>query len=160
MNITPLDIQQKKFLISFRGYERAEVDLFLEQVREEMERLVRENAELAEFRQGYDERVREFRSREETLKNTLVTTQRLAEDIKETARKEADAVIKDAQVRAQQIIAKAQEEKVRLDADIHELGRRKHHAVLDLRKLLQAHLEMLNYEAGGGGAKGGQTGNP
>jgi len=159
MNITPLDIQQKRFLVAFRGYERAEVDLFLEQVRDEMEKLVRENAELGEFRQGYDDRVREFRSREETLKNTLITTQRLAEDIKETARREADAIIKDAQVRAQQIIAKAQEEKVRLDADIHELGRRKHHAVLDLKKMLQTHLEMVNYEAGGG-TKGGQGTNP
>ena len=81
MEITPLDIQQKKFHLTFRGYDRKEVDEFLDQVRDEMEKLVREVAELAEFRNTYDERMREFKSREETLKNTMVTTQRLAEDI-------------------------------------------------------------------------------
>ncbi len=155
MEITPLDIQQKKFHLTFRGYDRKEVDEFLDQVRDEMEKLVREVAELTEFRGGYDERMREFRSREETLKNTMVTTQRLAEDIKENARKEADVVVKDAQLQARQIVAHAQEEKVRLEAENHELDRRRHHALQDLKKVLQTHLEMVNYEESGGGAKGG-----
>ena len=155
MEITPLDIQQKKFHLTFRGYDRKEVDEFLDKVRDEMENLVREMAELAEFRKTYDERMREFRSREETLKNTMITTQRLAEDIKEHARKEADVVIKDAQLRAQQIIARSQEEKVRLDAENHELNRRRHHALQDLKKVLQTHLELVGFEESEGGAKSG-----
>lgn len=158
MIITPLDIQQKKFHIAFRGYDRTEVNDFLDQVRDEMEKLVREVTELTEFRRTYDERMREYRDREETLKNTLVTTQRLAEDLKLNARKEAEVIVKDAQLRAQQAIAKAQEEKARLEAEILELGRRRHHALQDLKKVLQMHLEMVNFEEAGGGAKGGQTG--
>lgn len=158
MNITPLDIQQKRFHVSVRGYERKEVDDFLDQVRDEMEGLMRDVTELREFRQSYDERMREYRDREETLKNTMVTTQKLAEDLKVNARKEADVIVKEAQVRAQQIIAKAQEEKVALEAQINELRRRKHHFAQDLRKVIQMHLEMVNFEETEGGAKGGPAG--
>ncbi len=155
MNITPLDIQQKKFHISFRGYARKEVDEFLDLVRDEMENLVREATELREFRQAYDERMQEFKEREETLKNTMVTTQKLAEDLKENARREAAVIVKDAEVRGQQGIARAQEEKIRLEAEIHELRRRRHHAIQDLKKVLQMHLEMVNFEETGGEGKGG-----
>lgn len=157
MEITPLDIQQKRFHVAFRGYDRKEVDEFLDRVRDEMEKLVREVTELSEFRQTYDDRMREFRSREETLKNAMVTTQRLVEDIKENARKEAETVVKDAQLRAQQIIARSQEDKVRLEAENNELRRRRHHAVQDLKKVLQTHLEMVRYEEAGGEGKGGQA---
>ncbi len=51
MNITPLDIQQKRFHVAFRGYHRAEVETFLDLVRDEMEALVREVTELRDFRQ-------------------------------------------------------------------------------------------------------------
>lgn len=155
MNVTPLDIQQKRFHIAFRGYDRKEVEDFLDLVRDEMENLVREVTELREFRQTYDERMREYKEREETLKNTMVTTQKLAEDLKEHARKEAAVIIKDTEVRSQQIVARSQEEKVKLEAEIHELRRRRHHAIQDLKKVLQMHLEMVNFEETGGEAKGG-----
>ncbi len=155
MNVTPLDIQQKKFHVIFRGYDRSEVEAFLDQVRDEMEMLVREVAELKEFRQTYDERMREHRDREEILKTTMVTTQKLAEDLKLNARKEADVIVKDAQHQAQQIVAKIQEEKVKLEAELNELRRRRHHAIQDLKKVLQMHLEMVNFEEAGGEGKDG-----
>ena len=156
MLVTPIDIQQKKFHLSLRGYDRKEVDEFLNLVRDEMEGLIREVTDLREFRKTYDERMQEYRDRESTLKNTLVTTQKLAEDLKLNARKEAEIIVKDAQVRAQQIIAKAQEEKVALDSQINELKRRKHHFAQDLRKTIQTHLEMIRYEETAGSAPGGQ----
>jgi cell division initiation protein len=157
MIVTPLDIQQKRFHVAFRGYDRKEVEDFLDLVRDEMENLVREVTELREFRQTYDERMREYKEREETLKNTMVTTQKLAEDVKEHARKEATVIIKDAEVRSQQIVARSQEEKVKLEAEIHELRRRRHHAIQDLKKVLQMHLEMVNFEEAGEEAKKGGT---
>ena len=60
LKVTPLDIQQKRFHMGFRGYERTEVEMFLDLVRDEMEALMREVTELREFRQSYDERLREL----------------------------------------------------------------------------------------------------
>ncbi len=153
MKVTPLDIQQKRFHLGFRGYDRKEVDEFLDLVREEMEGLVREVTELREFRQTYEERMQEFKDREDTLKNTMLTTQKLAEDMKENARKEAALIVKDAEVRARQLLDRGQEEKARLEAELLNLKRRRHHFLQDMKKVLQMHLEMVNFEETGSEVK-------
>ena len=149
IKVTPVDIQQKRFHVGFRGYDQTEVETFLDLVRDEMETLVREMAELREFRQDYDERVRELAAKEETVKNTMLMTQKLVEDLKENARKEAALIIKDAEVRSQQIVGESQQEKVALEADIINLKRRKHHFLQDLKKVVQMHLEMVSFEESG-----------
>lgn len=148
IKVSPIDIQQKKFHVVFRGYDKLEVELFLDQVRDQIEDLVRELTELREFRQSYDERVREVNEKEETVKNTMLMTQKLIEDLKENSRKEASLIIKDAELKKQQIVVNAQGEKVKLEAEIQDLRRRKHHFLEDVRKVIQMHLEMVNYEAG------------
>ncbi len=150
MKVTPLDIQQKRFTVAFRGYERTEVQAFLDTVREEMEALVREVTELREFHQTYDDRMKDYRDREDTLKTTMITTHKIAEDIRENARKEAALMLKDAELRYHQTLERAREEKLKLDAEIHELERRKQHFLLDLKKVIQLHLDMARYEEGGG----------
>jgi cell division initiation protein len=153
MNITPIDIQQKKFHVTFRGFEQTEVETFLDQVREEMEALMREVTELREFRQVYDDRMSEVRQKEETVKNTMVMTQKLMEDQKDNARREAALVIKDAEVRSQQIVNSAHEQKVKLEAEIQNLKRMRHHFLEDVKKVVQMHLEMVNFEESSDAAK-------
>jgi len=147
IKVTPLDIQQKKFTIAFRGYERTEVEMFLDLVRDEMETLVREVTELREFRQAYDQRVRELNEREDTVKNTMLMTQKLMEDQKDNARREAAVIIKEAEFRSQQALGTSQDEKMKLDLEIQELKRKKHHFMQDLRKVIEMHQEMVNFEA-------------
>jgi cell division initiation protein len=150
MKVTPLDIQQKRFHVAFRGFERTEVEAFLDVVREEMEGLVREVTELREFHDTYDERMRDYRDREDTLKSTMITTHKLAEDIRENARKEAQLMVKDAEIKYQQTLERAREEKLRLESEIIELRRQKHHFLQDMRKMIQMHQEMVNFEEAGG----------
>ena len=149
MKVTPLDIQQKRFHVAFRGYERTEVEAFLDVVREEMEGLVREVTELREFRDTYDERMRDYRDREDTLKSTMITTHKLAEDIRENARKEAQLMVKDAEIKYQQTLERAREERLRLESELIELRRQKHHFLQDMRKMLQMHQEMVSFEEAG-----------
>ena len=104
IKVTPIDIQQKRFHVGFRGYDRTEVEMFLDLVRDEMEALMREVTELREFRQSYDQRLRELNEKEETVKNTMLMTQKLMEDQKDNARREAALIIKDAEIRSQQIV--------------------------------------------------------
>ena len=153
IRVTPIDIQQKRFHVVFRGYERMEVEMFLDLVRDEMEMLLREATEQRDFRQSYDERLRELNEREETVKNTLLMTQKLIEDQKDNARREAEVIIKDAEVRRLQLLNNAQDEKARLDVDIQELKRRKHHFLQDVKKVVQMHQEMVNHEEAGGVAE-------
>ena len=146
MKVTPLDIQQKRFHVGFRGYEKTEVEIFLDLVRDEMESLMREVIELREFRQSYDDRLRELTEKEETIKNAVVMAQRLMDESKENARKEAELIMKDAELRSQKIVGDAQSEKAKLEGDLQELRRRKHHFLQDVKKVIEMHLEMVNFE--------------
>jgi cell division initiation protein len=149
IKVTPIDIQQKRFHVGFRGYDRTEVGMFLDLVRDDMEVLAREVTELREFKQTYDLRLRELLEKEDTVKNTMLMTQKLMEDQKDNARREAALIIKDADIRSQQIVGSAQEEKARLNAEIQDLRRRKHHFLQDLKKVIQMHLEMIDFDAAG-----------
>lgn len=150
MKVTPIDIQQKRFHLSFRGYDPKEVDPFLDLIREEMEALLRELTELREFHQSYEERMKELAEREDALKSILLTTQKLVDELKDNAKKEAALIIKDAEVKSQQLAFAAQQERARLEADIQNLKRRRHLFLQDMKKVIQMHLEMVNYEEGGG----------
>ncbi len=153
IKVTPLDIQQKRFHIAFRGYDKTEVEMFLDLVRDEMEVLVREVTELREFRQTYDQHLRELNDKEDTVKNTMLMTQKLMEDQKDNARREAALIIKDSEIRSHQIVGNAQQEKARLESEIQELRRRKHHFLEDLKRVIQIHQEMVNFEETGSDAK-------
>lgn len=153
IKVTPLDIQQKRFHVALRGYDRTEVEMFLDLVRDEMESIVREMTELREFRQSYDQRLRELNEKEENVKNTMLLTQKLIEELKEGARKEAALIVKDADIRSQQILGSSQTEKAKLEGDIQELKRRKHHFLQDIKKVIEMHLEMANFEETSGEPK-------
>jgi cell division initiation protein len=153
IKVTPLDVQQKRFHVAFRGYDRTEVEMFLDLVRDEMEVLVREVTELREFRQSYDQRLHELNEKEETIKNTMLMTQKLMEDQKDNARREAALIIKDAEIRSHQIVGNSQQEKVRLESEIQDLRRRKHHFMEDLKRVIQMHQEMVNFEESGSDVK-------
>lgn len=156
MKVSPLDIQQKRFHVAFRGYERTEVEAFLDVVREEMEDLVREVTELREFHQTYDERMRDYRDREDTLKSTMITTHKLVEDLRENARKESALMVKDAEIKYQQTLERAREERLRLESELLELRRQKHHFLEDMKKTIHMHLEMVHFEEGGSEGKADQ----
>lgn len=153
IKVTPIDIQQKRFHIGFRGYERTEVEMFLDLIRDEMESLIRELTELREFKQSYDQRLHELSEKEEVVKKTMFMTQKLMEDQRDNARREAALIIKDAEIRTHQIVGSSHEEKARLDAEIRELNRRKHHFLEDLKKVIQMHQEMINFEEPGADVK-------
>jgi cell division initiation protein len=150
IRVTPIDIQQKRFHVVFRGYEKTEVEMFLDLVRDEMEALLQEITEQREFRQSYDERLRELTEREETVKNTLLMTQKLMADQKESAGREAEVIIKEAELRRLELLNRAQDEKAKLEVDIQELKRRKHHFLQDVKRVVQLHQEMVSFEEAGG----------
>lgn len=107
--ITPMDIENKEFKKGFRGYNEEEVDEFLDTVKEDFENLYRENLDLKEKLKLYQEQVSRYKTIEETLNKTLVTAQAAAEDTCTAANKKAKSVVEEAEVKAKQIIANANE---------------------------------------------------
>ena len=116
MAITPIDIQQQQFKTRPLGYEKYGVDEFLEQVAGEMERLMRVNQELREELARTKASLDEMRSRETMLKETLVTTQKMAGEIKNNARKEAEIITANAQLHGERIIRDSVGRRSRLPA--------------------------------------------
>ena len=114
MRITPLDIQQKQFPMKFRGFDVEEVYAFLEIIREEMEDLLRENASLKENVQRLESQIKEHRDMETALRETLLTAQQMVEDYKTNARKEAELVVKEAELKADAVLKEAQEKVIKI----------------------------------------------
>jgi cell division initiation protein len=146
MRITPLDIQQKQFPIKFRGFDVEEVYAFLEVIREEMEELLRENASLKESVHRAETQMKEFKDMEITLRETLMTSQQMVEDYKTNARKEAELLLKDAEHKADGVIKEAQEKVIKIHEDIVDLKGIRRHFKEELKRLIESHLRMLDYD--------------
>ncbi len=146
MRISPLDIQQKQFPIKFRGFDVEEVYAFLELVREEMEELLRENASLKELTHRSENQIKEYRSMENTLRETLMTAQQMVEDYKVNARKEAELIIKEAELRADEIIKEAQEKVVKIHEDIVDLKGIRRHFKEEMKRLIGSHMQMIEFD--------------
>ena len=121
MAITPIDIQQQQFKSRPFGYEKYGVDEFLEQVANEMERLMRVNQEVREELARTKASLEEMRSRETMLKETLVTSQKMAGEIKTNARKEAEIITASAQLQGERIVRDSEERRIQLINEIQEI---------------------------------------
>ena len=146
MRITPLDIQQKQFATKFRGFDMEEVDSFLEIIREEMEELLRENANLREEARRFEKQLKEYKNMEVTLRDTLVKTQELVEGYKATAKKDAELLRKEAELNADQILRDAQDRVIKIHEDITDLKGIRRHFKEEVRRLIEGHLTMIEFD--------------
>ncbi len=144
MKITPLDIQQKHFQSGWRGYNPEEVKNFLDAVRSQMEALLRENASLKESLRKAEAGLEDFREREKALKDTLVMAQKMTEEIKSGAMKEAEIVLSEARLQSEQIIASAHTRLTELLDEIRELKSQRTQLLASLRATLETHSKLLD----------------
>jgi len=147
MKISPIDIQQQQFKSRPFGYEKAGVDRFLELLAEELERLIRENIDLMEELARDKTSLAEMRDREENLKQTLVTTQKLTDELKSSARREVDVMMAEAEVKAERLMHNAEERRQELINELQEIKRQKIDFEVSLRGLLEKHIRMLDLNA-------------
>lgn len=157
MRITPLDIQQKQFPMRFRGFDVEEVYAFLEVVREEMEDLLRENASLKEQLYRAEGQIKEYRDMETTLRETLMTAQQMVEEYKTNARKEAELLIREAELKADAMIKEAQEKVVKIHEDIVDLKGIRRHFKEEVKRLIESHLRMIEFDTEREGEEGGKS---
>lgn len=136
MKISPMDIQRQTFRRAFRGFHAEEVRAYLKIVAEEVADLQRQYAELDQEVQTLRSLVEEHRQRETILKNTLLTAQRLSEEIRENARKQATVVVREGEMQADRLLELAQNRAHELESEILDL--RTHRTMLrtDIRALI------------------------
>lgn len=109
-HLTAVDVRRYDFATVMRGYDRARVDQFKEQVADEIERLMRSNADLEEKARNFHEQLRAFRERDRALNEALVSAQQLRADVKEQATREADLIVREAESEATGLVESARSE--------------------------------------------------
>lgn len=152
MRITPMDIRQQQFRVRFRGFDRQEVDPFLADVAEDYERLVKENTLLKEQLAALEERSRGIEGREKLLQDTLLTTQRLAEEMKDGAKREANLLVREAEFQGDKLLEEARAEEAKVKAEILTLKRTRRQLAEGLRVTLDMYQRLVNEELGDAGA--------
>ena len=137
MKVTPLDLRQQRFQTVMRGYDRGEVQAFLLEVADDYENAVRENDKLRQDVAKLDAVLGEHRGQERNLRNTLLTAQKLADEIKEQATNEAGLIIREAEGRADLLLQKAQSRLEEVQREIDSLRMKRREVENDIEALVR-----------------------
>ena len=143
MKLTPLDIQQQQFAMRFRGFDVREVDLFLEQMASTFEQLQRDNETLKEEILRLRRESQGLKKREETFRRAMIHSQKVLENMKGNAEKQAELIIAEAEIKADKIINHAQNRLNHLQEDITELRRQRVQIEVEINAIIEAHAKLL-----------------
>jgi len=118
MAVSPIDMRQRRFATAMRGYDRQEVTVFLTEAALDFENALRENDRLRQEIVRLKASLNQFRELEGSLKSTLMSAQKVADDMHENAVQESTRLVQDAEARADLAMQKVQ---VRIDAAQREI---------------------------------------
>lgn len=144
MKITPLEVHNHQFGNSFRGYDRDEVRSFLAMISEEFEQVITEGTRLKDQMVELREQLTETKGREKSIQRALESADRISKEIKDTARRESEVLIKEARLKANKILEQAQARVQGAEDRLLEIksmqGRFEHR----LRAMLEEHVNILD----------------
>lgn len=145
MRIAPLDLRQQRFRTVMRGFDQTEVVAFLTEAADDYEQALREIDRLRQDVYRLEQSLVEHRDRESNLRNTLLTAQRLADEIKESAQAESKLIIREAQGRADLLLQKAQGRLSEIERDIDEMRLRRRDVEGTLESSIQSLYRALEF---------------
>ncbi|HMB15772.1 MAG TPA: DivIVA domain-containing protein [Pelovirga sp.] len=148
MRITPIEIQQQRFKSRLFGYDTTAVDQFLEMLADELEQLYHQNNELKESLARTRTSLEQMREREKLLQQTLVTAQKMTEELKDQARRDAEIVIAEAHIEGERVLRDANERRIQLVGEIQEIKRVRHSFRNSLRAMIENHQQLLDMDIG------------
>ena len=146
MTITPMDIQNKEFERSFRGYDIEDVDEFLDRVAKDIEVLMRENMELKDQINQLLEKNKNYQKLEETMHNAIVVAQETAEEVKHSAKREADLIKREAESEAKRIIDESRSRSGKIMDEQEDLFKQAQIFKMRFRSFVEAQLATLERE--------------
>jgi DivIVA domain-containing protein len=138
--LTPLDVRTQQFVRAFRGYDRPQVDEFMLRVSEELDRLLRENAQHEERLRSAQEQLRVYRDRERAMNEALVAAQELRAETRDQAERQAEQLLREARGEAERIVAGARQDEQMVRDRADSAVRQFTAYVASFRALLERHL--------------------
>ncbi len=143
MKITPLEIKRQQFKKVMRGFDPVEVETFLDMLSNELEEQVRTTKELRDRILELETQLTDYKNMEKTLQQTLMQAQEASGKSIENSRKEADLIVRDAELKAQQIIDKARNDFSKIKEEMSALKARKESVLSRLKILLSSELDLI-----------------
>ena len=137
MALTPTDIQKQEFKTKFKGYDPEEVRSFLIYIAEQFEILQRERDRFEEENLKQRETIKDLMSREELLKKTIMATQKWVDEYKEKTLKESELIIKEAELKAEDITKDAYKRIRKLQEEIGDLKRTEMDTLSEITRLIE-----------------------
>lgn len=145
MRVAPLDLRQPRFRTVLKGFDKTEVVAFLTEAADDYEHALREMDRLRQDLIRQEALLVEHREREANLRNTLLTAQRLADELKEAAQTESKLIIREAQGRADLLLQKAQGRLDEIERDINEMRLRRRDVEGSLESSIQSLYRALEF---------------
>ncbi len=137
MKLSPLELRQISFKKNFRGYSSLEVDTFIESLADDLEELLGKMADYKDQQDKQSKTIAELEKTEGALTETLLMAQKAMENVKANAQEEGHLIIRQAEVRAEEITAEAVRRETQLQGEIMNLQRAKGYLVEKIRSLIQ-----------------------
>jgi cell division initiation protein len=145
MNHSPLDMRQQRFHTALRGFDKVEVTSFLMAVADDYEQALREADQLRQDLTRMEALLAEHREHERSLRATLMTAQKLAEDIKTRAEEEAKAIVRDAHSRSELLLEKTQSRLEDVQREIDGLKLKRREVETSIESTIQTLRNTLDY---------------
>ena len=146
MTITPNDIHNKDFSTKFKGFDPEEVNDFLDDVKKELEQLIRDNKDLEKRVKFNEEKVEYFNSIQETLNKSILVAQEAADRLRENARKDAEIIVFEAEKAAQAMLKEAAEKATEINRETDLIKKETRIFRQRLQILTQTQLDMIKNE--------------
>jgi len=146
-SLTPLEIQKQQFSRVLKGYNADEVRAYLSLVAEEIENLLRDVDRLTRENAMLREDLDDHSQRERILKDTLLSAQKVSEEVKANARKEAELIVKDAELLAERVVGQAMSRLADIERTIQDLKLERVSARNKLQSTLDTMQQLLSLDA-------------
>lgn len=142
MKISPLSIKKQEFSKVFRGYDTEEVQAFLSKLADEFESILKENDSLKKDLEQANNSLAEFKRIEKNLQSTLLKAQESSSKSIESTKKQTSLMLKEAEIKASQILEKARENANEIRNAVITLREERDLIVAKLKSIInsQAHL--------------------
>ena len=141
--ITPIEIRQQAFKKSMRGFDKEEVQNFLNTLSMEWEKLLEENKRLKTDLDKTKSNLENLQKVENVLHKTLLQAEQTSKSTIENAKKNAELKVQQAENRSNEILKKAMTEKSRMEMEINELISRRNEILQQLKVFLEAQSERI-----------------
>jgi cell division initiation protein len=143
MSLTPVEIRHVRLGRRPLGYNREAADQLLVEIASSFEDVWRERADLRDEMERLEAELAHQREIEEALRNTLLSAERMADELRARAHKEADLIVEEARARAREITGGAEAERDQVHAEIRRLRALEADVRADYRAFLSAALDRL-----------------